>query len=166
MELPLEQIEEIVIQYLNSGRSIQVYNPQERQGNSKAWEKDFAEFCQSQGYKFKRNDNIAPDYGAPLNLDLKTVRIDRTAKTFTVAPLTEREARTGVLTYRIVVLIWRYESDTGRGSPVDAIVVPKEAKSVLTNWSYKGIQVKSGVSEKMIREKGVLEGRRLKNISD
>jgi hypothetical protein len=61
----------------------------------------------------------------------------------------------------MVILIWKYDNESGRGYPVDAIIVPNEARSVLTNWSYKGIQVKSGISEKMIREKGVLAGRRL-----
>ena len=61
----------------------------------------------------------------------------------------------------MVILIWKYDVQTGRGYAVDAVLVPKEAKTVLTNWSYKGIQVKSGVSEKLIREKGLLAGTKL-----
>jgi len=151
----------LILKYLDSRRSIPISNAQERQGNSKLWEKDVAEFCHAAGYEFKRNDAVTPDYGDPLNFDLKTVRIDRTTKTFTVAPLTYKEAKTGVLKYRIVILIWRFDEQTRRGYPIDAIIVPKEARSVLTNWSFKGIQVKSGISEKMIREKGILAGKQL-----
>lgn len=161
MEISLEELKGLVLKYLEAGRSIPISNAQERQGNSKLWEKDFAEFCRAQGYEFQRNNAVTPDYGDPLNCDLKTIRIDRSTKTFTVAPLTEKQAKTGVLPYRMVVLIWRLDEGTHRGYAVDAIVVPKRARSVLTNWSYKGIQVKSGVSETMIREKGLLAGRKL-----
>jgi hypothetical protein len=161
MEISLDEIRDLILAYLSANRAIPVTDPQERQGNSKQWEKDLAEFCRSRGYEFTRNDQIAPDYGEPLNFDVKTIRIDRTTKTFTVAPLTEQEALTGVLPYRIVVLIWRYDTRKKRGYPVDAIIVPKEAKTVLTNWSYKGIQVKSGVSDGLIRERGLLAGKRL-----
>lgn len=162
MEIAIEEVMDIILRYLESSRSIAIKNPQERQGNSKLWEKDIAEFCRSLGYQFERHDNKTPDYGDPLNFDVKTVRVDRAAKTFTVAPLTEVEARTGVLPYRIVILIWRYDESRKRGYPLDAIVVPRETKTVLTNWSYKGIQVKSGVSDSLIREKGVLSGSRLR----
>lgn len=94
-------------------------------------------------------------------MDVKTVRFDRTAKTFSVAPLSIDEAVSGVLPYRMIVLVWKYDMDSQRGYPVDALVVPKEAKTVLTNWSFKGIQVKSGVSETLIRQRGVLGGRKL-----
>ncbi len=161
MELSLEQVGTLVRKYLDVNRSIPIRNAQERQGNSKLWEKDFAEFCRAEGFEFQRNDSVAPDYGDPLNLDLKTVRIDRTTKTFTVAPLTEKQAETGVLPYRMVILIWRLDEQRHRGYPVDAVVVPKEARTVLTNWSYKGIQVKSGVSEAMIRERGLLAGQKI-----
>ena len=161
MEISLEELKGLMLKYLDSARSIPISNAQERQGNSKLWEKDVAEFFRVVGYEFKRNDAVTPDYGDPLNFDLKTVRIDRTTKTFTVAPLTYEEAKTGVLQYRIIVLIWRFDEQPHRGYPIDAIIVPKEARSVLTNWSFKGIQVKSGISEKMIREKGILAGRKL-----
>ncbi len=161
MEISLEELKRLILKYLDSGRSIPISNAQERQGNSKLWEKDVAEFCCVAGYEFKRNDAVTPDYGDPLNFDLKTVRIDRTTKTFTVAPLTYKEAKTGILRYRIAILIWRFDEQTHRGYPIDAIIVPKEARSVLTNWSFKGIQVKSGISERMIREKGILAGKKL-----
>ena len=159
MEITLEELKVLILKYLQSNRLIEVKNPQERQGNSKLWEKDIEEFFVQQGFRFRRNDSESPDFEDPLNFDVKTVRIDRKTKTFTVAPLTEIQAETGVLPYRIVVLIWRYNATTGHGVPVDAIVVPKNARSVLKNWSYKGIQVKSGVSDDMIRRMGVLSSR-------
>ena len=61
----------------------------------------------------------------------------------------------------MVVLLSKYDQKTGRCHPVDAVLIPKEARTILTNWSYKGIQVKSGISEKLIREKGLLAGKRL-----
>ena len=163
MEISFEELKALILNYLAAKRSIPIQDPQERQGNSKLWEKDVEEFCRAQGYQFQRNNSTTPDYGEPLNFDVKSIRLDRTTKTFTVAPLTEKQAQTGVLPYRMVILIWKYNGRTRRGYPVDAIVVPKEAKSVLTNWSYKGIQVKSGVSEKMIREKGLLSGKKLES---
>jgi len=161
MELTLEKIRTLILEYLQSKRSIPIKNPQERQGNSKLWEKDLEEFCRAKDFQFERSDDSAPDFGEPLNFDVKTIRVDRTTKTFTVAPLTERQAETGVLPYRMVILVWRYDEKTRRGFPMDAIVVPKEAKTVLTNWSYKGIQVKSGISDGLIRERGLLAGRKL-----
>ena len=159
MEISLDEIRSLLLDYFDAGRSISVENEQERQGNSKLWEKDLSEFLRGKGYKFDRHDSKSPDFGDPFNLDVKTLRLDRTTKTFSVAPLTAEQALTGVLPYRMVVLLWKYDSTTRRGHPVDAVLVPKEARSVLTNWSYKGIQVKSGVSEKLIREKGILSGR-------
>jgi hypothetical protein len=161
MEISLNEIRGLLLDYFESGRSIPIENEQERQGNSKLWEKDLCDFLHAKGYKFERHDSKTPDFGDPFNLDVKTLRFDRTTKTFSVAPLTAEQALTGVLPYRMVVLLWKYDSKTGRGHPVDAVLVPKEAKSVLTNWSYKGIQVKSGVSDKLIREKGLLAGKRL-----
>ena len=156
MEIPLEELEVLIIEYLQSSPSIEIENPQERQGNSKLWEKDLERYFLEQGFKFRRNDSEAPDFEDPLNFDVKTVRSDRSTKTFTVAPLTEREAETGVLPYRIVILIWEYDFTSNRGTVVEGIVVPKEARSVLTNWSYKGIQVKSGISDTLIRRYGLL----------
>ncbi len=161
MELNLNEIRDLLLEYFDAGRSIPIENTQERQGNSKLWEKDLYDFFRAKGYEFERYDSKTPDFGDPFNLDVKTLRFDRSTKTFSVAPLTPQEALTGVLPYRMVVLLWRYDSDTGRGHPVGAVLVPKEAKTVLTNWSYKGIQVKSGVSETLIREKGLLAGKRL-----
>ena len=161
MEINLETIRSLLLDYFEAGRSIPIENAQERQGNSKLWEKDLYEFLQGKGYKFERSDSETPDFGDPFNLDVKTLRFDRTTKTFSVAPLTAKQALTGVLPYRMVILLWKYDQKSKRGYPVDAVLVPKEAKSVLTNWSYKGIQVKSGVSEKLIREKGLLAGKKL-----
>jgi hypothetical protein len=161
MEIPFEELRALVIDYVQAGRSIPITNPQERQGNSKLWEKDLENYFRQRGFEFKRNNDRAPDFEEPLNLEVKTIRFDRTTKTFSVAPLTPEQAVSGVLPYRIVVLIWKYDVNTSFGFPVDALLVPKEAKTVLTNWSFKGIQVKSGVSEKLIRERGILGGRRL-----
>ncbi|TAH51161.1 MAG: hypothetical protein EYC68_11525 [Chloroflexota bacterium] len=162
MEIELKELTELVADYLQAARSIPIQNPQERQGNSKLWEKDLENYFRGRGFDFIRNDNASPDFGEPLNVDIKTVRFDRTAKTFSVAPLTIDQAVSGVLPYRMIVLVWRYDGDTQRGYPVDALVVPKEAKTVLTNWSFKGIQVKSGVSESLLRERGILGGKNLK----
>ena len=153
-EIPLEKLENLILKYLLAKRTIQIENPQERQGNSKLWEKDLEEFLIEQDLEFTRNDSQSPDFEAPLNFDLKTVRSDRDTLTFTVAPLTERQAKTGKLPYRIVILIWEYHS-TGSYA-VNAIVIPKKARTVLTNWSYKGIQVKSGISNELLKEKGLL----------
>jgi hypothetical protein len=161
MEISIEDIAAAVLTYIDSGRSIVITDPQERQGNSKRWEKDFCEYLHSKGYSFDRRDDEAPDFGPPMNLEVKTLRFDRPVKTFSIAPLTAEEAATGILPYRILILIWKYDSATSRGLPVDAVLVPHEAKTVLTNWSYKGIQVKSGISDRVIREKGLLAGRRL-----
>jgi hypothetical protein len=161
MEIDLNEIRRLLLEYFESGRSIPIENEQERQGNSKLWEKDLCEFLHAKGYKFDRHDSKTPDFGDPFNLDVKTLRFDRTTKTFSVAPLTAEQALTGVLPYRMVVLLWKYDPKTGRGHPVDAVLIPKEARTILTNWSYKGIQVKSGISEKLIREKGLLAGKRL-----
>lgn len=155
-EIPLEKLENLILEYLLAKRTIQIENPQERQGNSKLWEKDLAEFCIEQGFEFARSDSQSPDFEDPLNFDLKTVRSDRSTLTFTVAPLTERQAKTGKLPYRMVVLIWEYNSTGRYGEAVNAIVIPKRARTVLTNWSYKGIQVKSGISNELIQEKGLL----------
>lgn len=161
MEINLGKIRSLLLEYFEAGRSIPIENAQERQGNSKLWEKDLCEFLHGKGYVFERHDSKTPDFGDPFNLDVKTLRFDRTTKTFSVAPLTVKQALTGVLPYRMVILLWKYDERSKRGHPVDAVLVPKEAKSVLTNWSYKGIQVKSGVSEKLIREKGLLAGKKL-----
>ncbi len=161
MEISFEEIRRLLLEYFEAGRSIPIENVQERQGNSKLWEKDLYEYLRDKGYDFQRRDSDTPDFGEPFNLDVKTLRFDRTTKTFSVAPLTEEQALTGVLPYRMVILLWKYDPQSRRGYPIDAILVPKEAKSVLTNWSYKGIQVKSGVSAKLIREKGLLAGKRL-----
>lgn len=161
MEIDVTELTALVADYLQAARSVPIENTQERQGNSKLWEKDLENYFRGRGFDFKRNDNQSPDFGEPLNVDVKTIRFDRTTKTFSVAPLTVDEAVSGVLPYRMIVLIWKYDKDTQRGYPVDALVVPKEAKTVLTNWSFKGIQVKSGVSEGLIRERGVLGGKKL-----
>ena len=155
-DIPLEKLENLILEYLLAKRTIQIENPQERQGNSKLWEKDLAEFCIEQGFEFARNDSQSPDFEDPLNFDLKTVRSDRSTLTFTVAPLTERQAKTGKLPYRMVVLIWEYNSAGRNGEAVNAIVIPKKARTVLTNWSYKGIQVKSGISNELIKKRGLL----------
>ena len=155
-EIPLEKLENLILEYLLAKRTIEIENPQERQGNSKLWEKDLEEFLIEQGLEFTRNDSQSPDFEAPLNFDLKTVRSDRSTLTFTVAPLTERQAKTGKLPYRIVILIWEYHSTDSYGEAVNAIVIPKKARTVLTNWSYKGIQVKSGISNELLKEKGLL----------
>jgi len=160
-EISFEELRDLISGYLHANRSIPIANPQERQGNSKLWEKDIEKYCRERGFEFSRSDADNPDFGNPLNFDAKTIRVDRKTKTFTVAPLTEAQAQTGILSYRIVILIWRYDSKRRRGYPLEAIVVPKEAKTVLTNWSYKGIQVKSGISDGLIREKGILQGRKL-----
>ncbi len=152
----MEELENLILEYLLAKRSIQIEDPQERQGNSKLWEKDLAEFFIERDLEFTRNDSQSPDFERPLNFDLKTVRSDRSTLTFTVAPLTERQAKTGKLPYRIVVLIWEYNSTDRYGKAVNAVVIPKKARTVLTNWSYKGIQVKSGVSNELIQEKGLL----------
>ena len=114
------------------------------------------EFFIEQDFQFARNDSQSPDFEDPLNFDLKTVRSDRSTLTFTIAPLTERQAKTGKLPYRMVVLIWEYNFTGRYGEAVNAIVIPKKARAVLTNWSYKGIQVKSGISNELIKEKGLL----------
>ncbi len=155
-EIPLEKLENLIREYLLAKRTIYTENPQERQGNSKLWEKDLAGFFIEQGFDFTRNDSESPDFEHPLNFDLKTIRSDRSTLTFTVAPLTERQAKTGKLPYRIVVLIWEYNSTGRYGEAVNAIVIPKKARTVLTNWSYKGIQVKSGISNELIKKKGLL----------
>ncbi len=155
-EIPLKKLEDLILEYLLAKRTIQIEDPQERQGNSKLWEKDLAEFFIEQDFKFARNDSQSPDFEEPLNFDLKTVRSDRSTLTFTVAPLTERQAKTGKLPYRMIILIWEYNSTGRYGEAVNAIVVPKKARTVLTNWSYKGIQVKSGISNELIKEKGLL----------
>ncbi len=161
MEIELTELIQLITDYVQSARSISIQNPQERQGNSKLWEKDLENYLRARGFEFKRNNDKTPDFGDPLNVDVKTVRVDRTTKTFSVAPLSIDEAVTGVLPYRMIVLIWKYEKDTQNGYPVDALVIPKEAKSILTNWSFKGIQVKSGVSKALIRQRGVLGGKKL-----
>lgn len=161
MEIDLNELRQLISDYLLSARSIPIHNPQERQGNSKLWEKDLENYFRGRGLEFQRNDHKSPDFGDPLNVDIKTVRFDRTAKTFSVAPLSIDEAVTGVLPYRMIVLIWKYDAETRQGFPADALIIPKEAKSVLTNWSFKGIQVKSGVSTSLIRQRGVLGGKKL-----
>jgi len=161
MEIDFEALTQLLVDYLRAARSIPIANPQERQGNSKLWEKDLENFFRARGFDFLRNNDTSPDFGDPLNLDVKTIRFDRSTKTFSVAPLTIDQAVSGVLPYRMVVLIWKYDPDTQKGFPVDALVVPKEAKTVLTNWSFKGIQVKSGVSESLIRQRGILGGKKL-----
>ena len=155
-EIPLKKLENLILEYLLAKRTIQIENPQERQGNSKLWEKDLEEFFIEQDFQFARNDSQSPDFEDPLNFDLKTVRSDRSTLTFTIAPLTERQAKTGKLPYRMVVLIWEYNFTGRYGEAVNAIVIPKKARAVLTNWSYKGIQVKSGISNELIKEKGLL----------
>lgn len=161
MEIDFEALTQLLVDYLRAARSIPIANPQERQGNSKLWEKDLENFFRARGFDFLRNNDTSPDFGDPLSLDVKTIRFDRSTKTFSVAPLTIDQAVSGVLPYRMVVLIWKYDPDTQKGFPVDALVVPKEAKTVLTNWSFKGIQVKSGVSESLIRQRGILGGKKL-----
>ena len=133
----------------------------QRQGNSKLWEKDIEKFFKGKGYVFTRSDNDVPDFSTPLNFDVKTIRADRTTKTFTVAPLTPEQADTGILPYRMVVLVWQYDDKKSSGIPLDAVIVPKEARTVLTNWSFKGIQVKSGISAGLVKQKGILAGRKL-----
>ena len=48
-EIPLEKLENLILKYLLAKRTIQIENPQERQGNSKLWEKDLEEFLIEQG---------------------------------------------------------------------------------------------------------------------
>ncbi len=139
MEIDLGGLTALVSDYLLAARSIPIQDPQERQGNSKLYEKDLENYFRARGFDFKRNDSESPDFGDPLNVDVKTIRFDRLTKTFSVAPLSIDEAITGVLPYRMIVLIWKYDSDNKRGYPVDALIVPKEAKTVLTNWSFKGV---------------------------
>lgn len=161
MEIDLNKLADLLFDYIQAARSIPIENPQERQGNSKLWEKDLEKFFRERGLEFTRNDNQSPDFGDPLNLDVKAIRFDRSTKTFSVGALTLEEALSGILPYRIVVLVWKYDPNVQMGYPVDAVIVPKKAKTVLTNWSFTGIQVKSGVSESLIRQHGVLSGKKL-----
>lgn len=78
-EIPLKKLENLIREYLLAKRTIQIEDPQERQGNSKLWEKDLAEFFIEQDFEFVRNDSQSPDFADPLNFDLKTVRSDRYA---------------------------------------------------------------------------------------
>ena len=117
-EISFEELRDLISGYLQANRSIPIANPQERQGNSKLWEKDIEKYCRERGFEFSRSDADNPDFGNPLNFDAKTIRVDRKTKTFTVAPLTEAQAQTGILSYRIVILIWRYDSKRRRGYPL------------------------------------------------
>src|SRR5260370_12691989 len=108
MEISLNEIRDLLLEYFESGRSIPIENEQERQGNSKLWEKDLCEFLRGKDYEFERHDSETPDFGDPFNLDVKTLRVDRTTKTFSVAPPTEEQASTGGLPSRIVVLLLQY----------------------------------------------------------
>lgn len=154
IELPLSDIDSIMLQYIRSGRSVHIENCHERQGNSAEWENDIEDFLRgSFNSPFTRGQN--PDFGFPYNLDVKTIRSDRAVKTFSVSAATAEQAESGILPYRTVVLIWRYDEDFQRGFPEDAVIIPKDTRSVLTNWSY-GIQIKTGVSESLIREQGLL----------
>lgn len=44
MEIDLDKLTELVADYLQAARSIPIQNPQERQGNSKLWEKDLENY--------------------------------------------------------------------------------------------------------------------------
>lgn len=154
VELPLPVIDEIMLQYLLSGRSIRIDNCQERQGNSTEWENDIEEFLKGLSYgPFERGQN--PDFGFPYNMDIKTIRSDRKAKTFSISAATAEQAESGILPYRTVVLVWRYDEDFKRGFPEDAVIIPNDTRTVLSNWSY-GIQIKTGISDSLLQERGLL----------
>lgn len=158
-DLTVEQLQSYFQQYINSGRSIPIKDAQDRQVNSKNWEKDIESFFVQLGYGFARNDSECPDFTSPLNFDIKSIRSDRGTKTFSIGGLTPEQYATGTLPYRIAILVWKYED--GRGRPVDAIIVPQDARTVLTNWSATGIQVKSGISASLLRTHGVMSARLL-----
>lgn len=146
-ELELHTLEEIMRLYVEAKHRVQIRG----QANNFEWENDLAEFIK-QGNWGNPIQGQNPDFGLPFNFDLKSVRADRATKTFSISGASVEEAMTGILPYRIVVLLW--EDLGGIGIPVDAIVISKHAKSALSSWTY-GIQIKAGITNSIVEELSV-----------
>lgn len=146
-ELDSQTLVEIMRQYVEAGRSVQIRG----QANSLEWEADLEAFIKDGPWgNPQRGQN--PDFMHPFNFDLKSIRADRNKKSFSISGLTIEEATSGVLPYRLVILLW--EDLGGWGRPVDALVIDKHARSVLSDWSF-GLQVKAGITNSIIKEMGV-----------
>lgn len=155
MDLTIEQLEQIFADYLASGRGLFLEDPS-NQGNSKLWEKDIEEYLQDYKLSVKRSNGKAPDFKSPLNFDLKMVRNDRKSQTFSLSGLSVKEAETGKMPYRLVIVMWEYDAVNSCGKPVEAMVIPSDMKELLSQWSFTGIQIKTGVNRALIEQRGII----------
>ena len=146
-ELALHTLEEIMRLYIEAKHPVQIRG----QANSFEWENDLAAFLKRGGWG-DPNQSQNPDFAAPFNFDLKAVRADRRNKTFSISGASIDEATTGILPYRIVILLW--EDLGGIGIPVDALVISRDAKDALSNWTF-GIQIKAGITNSIVEELSV-----------
>jgi hypothetical protein len=156
MDLTITQLEQIFAEYIAEGRSVYIENPQ-NQGNSKLWEKDVEEFLiVDKKLSFRRSDGKAPDFGSPLNFDLKMIKDDRKSQTFSLSGLSVEEANTGNMPYRLAIVIWEYDAPSSCGHAVEAIIIPPYMKEYLSQWSFTGIQIKTGVNRALIEKRGII----------